>query len=229
MSRKAAWFRTRVFSSFRDGRFALTNRRVTSPAPGDAVQPSPSPSARDAASPPNASHMMMTTVNKSLSLAVATVLTATMLSCSREPNDVRFARGNTYEFSFPTAEGSRGVLAGDSVAIHLAKSLPGVARIERYPGAFAWEVVGWCASRYHCPHITGSESPSKFPVRVVCYCDRAHVGLGWYVEVHLDTRRAYAINGNTRLEVIYGIIDCRKHPCVRGPRVPSVTPLQDIS
>lgn len=102
------------------------------------------------------------------------------------------------------ANGSR-LHAADARAIDLARRVPGVSRIESYPGHFGWQVVMWCKKRGGpCPRITGEEDPKAFPIRVVCYCDReANAPRGWFIEANLATNSAEAISGNHQLQAIY--------------------------
>lgn len=96
--------------------------------------------------------------------------------------------------------------ASDAKAIALAKTVPGVAKIERYPGDFNWQVVMWCTKgRKHCPIPPDDAKPQTFPYRVVCYCESDPNGRprGWFIEVNLDSQRARAISGNKALENIY--------------------------
>lgn len=109
-----------------------------------------------------------------------------------------------------------GVLAGcaasrldatDNNAIQLAKTVPGVARIEEHPGRFGWQVVMYCEARAKvCPKITGYKIRRRFPVRVVCYCEvNVANPRGWYFEANLNLDRAVAISGNAALQSLYDL------------------------
>jgi hypothetical protein len=101
----------------------------------------------------------------------------------------------------------RNLASTNDTAIRLARSVPGVATIENYPGRFVWQVVMYCEARANiCPRTTGDENPVAFPIRIVCYCEvHAAAPRGWYFEANLNSASAVAISGNIQLQALYDL------------------------